>query len=817
MAKKLTEILEEAEKLKKTRPKRDDRAFDRKAQGEEHAKEERGEKVQEKRVGNRIIIRRSARRRERPEAESKLEKPEPKEPVKEEKKEKEEKEERARFRRLKEVEVPPPQKRIKGKKPEKKEVSEPGPPQEVGGPESPEKVPEKVAGPSVPEEEVSEKKKKKKKERPEKIKKKPIKRREVIEELKAEEVLKEAELLEEGTEELTLWGEAAVEPAEEVKEVKKGEKEKKEAEKKEKALPKRVKLEGDSITVNELSRLSGIKAADIIKKLMEMGIMATINQSIDTETAALILTDFNVEAEVEKVDLEKELLEEPPSDPSKLKPRPPVVTVMGHVDHGKTTLLDAIRETRVAESEKGGITQHIGAYLVEKDGKKVCFIDTPGHESFTQMRARGAQVTDVVVLVVAADDGVMPQTVEAINHAKSADVPIVVAINKIDKPEARPERVKNQLVEYGVVPEEWGGNNLFVEISAKKKIGIDELLEAILLQAEMLELRADPEKPGRGVIIESRLDKGKGPVATVIVKEGKVKVGDYFVAGTTYGRVRSLFDDRGRRVKEAGPSTPVEVVGFSEIPEAGEKFYVVDSEEKAKRIAEARKERLKKEASGAVTLEDIFKKLEEGEIKELRVVLKSDVLGTLQALSDALEKLSTDKVKVNIIHKGVGAITEGDIALAKASKGVVIGFNVRPMPKAREMAESDGVDVRLYSVIYELLDDVKKAMKGLLEPKKREEVLGLAEVRKVFKISRVGTVAGCYVKEGVVKRGAKARVIRDKIVIYEGEISSLRRFKDDVKEVQQGYECGLMVKDFNDIKEGDEIEIFTYVYEEQEL
>ncbi len=820
MAKKLTDILEEAERLRKLKARFKKEEEEKKKETPTPSESKDEKKVIEKRVGRGVIVRRALRRKaeekkeEKPEErkeEEKKEKVEVKEEpkvkeeakkieAKEEKPAEEKKEKKPLYRRLKEVKVPPPQKKIK--EPRKKEEEEKKAKEEIKVVEEPREV----------EEERKEKKKKVREKWEERLRKKPVKRREIIEELKAEEVLREA-IEETQEEEVSLWEEKPEEAEEEKKEKKKKAKEKKP----EPSLPKKIKLEGNTITVNELSKLSGIKAVDLIGKLMELGIMANINQSIDTETAALILGEFGIEVEVVKVDIEKELLKEEPDTPDKLKPRPPVVTVMGHVDHGKTTLLDAIRQTRVAEQEAGGITQHIGAYLVEKDGNKICFIDTPGHESFTQMRARGAQVTDIVVLVVAADDGVMPQTVEAINHAKNADVPIVVAINKIDKPNADPEKVKRQLSEHGIIPEEWGGHNLFVEISAKRRQGIEELLEAILLQAEMLDLKANPDKPGRGIIIESKLDKGKGPVGTVIVKEGSIKVGDYFVAGDSYGRVRSMFDDMGRRVKKAGPSTPVEIVGFSEVPEAGEKLYVVENEDVAKKLAEVRAEKKKKEVPQAVSLEDLFKKLEAGELKELQIVLKSDVLGTLQALEDSLTKLSTDKVKVRIIHKGVGAITESDIALAKAAGGIVIGFNVRPTPKAKEIMEQDKIDVRLYSVIYELLDDVKKAMKGLLEPKKREEIVGIAEVRKVFKISRLGTVAGCYVKDGKVLRNANVRLVRDGVVIYDGEVASLKRFKDDVKEVPAGYECGLMIKDYNDIKEGDELEIYRIVYEEPEL
>lgn len=567
----------------------------------------------------------------------------------------------------------------------------------------------------------------------------------------------------------------------------------------------------ETIQVGELAKLMGVKVSELIKKSLQMGMPLTINQSIDADTAAILAYEFGYE--VEKAPIEEEiLLQYIPPSPEELKPRPPVVTVMGHVDHGKTTLLDAIRKTDVVSQEAGGITQHIGAYTVRlEDGKIITFIDTPGHEAFTSMRARGAQVTDIVILVVAADDGVMEQTKEAIEHARAAKVPIVVAINKIDKPEANIERVKSQLADLGLIPEEWGGDTLIANISAKKKIGINELLELVLLQAEMLDLKAAYDRPARGRIIESKLDKGRGAIATVIIQEGTLREGDNFVAGTTYGRVRAMFDSYGQRIKMATPSIPVEILGFEELPQAGDDFIVVETEEKARKIAEyrqrkAREVEIAKETK--ISLEKIFEKLKEGELKELKIVLKADTQGTLEALKTSLEKLSSEKVKVNIIRAGIGAISESDVMLASASEAIVIGFNVKPTPQAKEVAKSERVDVRFYDIIYNLLDDVKKAMVGLLEPKYEEKIIGIVEIRAVFKIPKIGMVAGCYVKEGIVNRSSRIRVIRDGVVIYTGKIASLKRFKEDVKEVAAGYECGIRIEGFQDIKVGDLIEVF---------
>lgn len=576
----------------------------------------------------------------------------------------------------------------------------------------------------------------------------------------------------------------------------------------------------ETIQVGELAKLMGVKVGELLKKALMMGLPLTINQSIDADTAAILADEFGFK--VEKATVEEELLLQyvPPKE-EELKPRPPVVTVMGHVDHGKTTLLDAIRKTDVASREAGGITQHIGAYKVTlEDGRQITFIDTPGHEAFTTMRARGAQVTDIVILVVAADDGVMEQTKEAIEHARAAGVPIVVAINKVDKPNANPERVKSQLAELGLVPEEWGGDTLMANISARNRIGIEELLELVLLQAEMLDLKAAYVRPARGRVIESRLDKGKGPVATVLIQEGTLREGDVFVSGQTFGRVRAMLDSLGQRVKEATPSTPVEILGFEELPQAGDDFIVVEDEEKARKIAEYR-QRKAREAEAAkqtkISLEKLFEKLKEGELKELKIVLKADTQGTLEALDASLQKLSTDKVKVTIIRKGIGAITESDVMLASASEAIVIGFNVKPTSQAKEIAKQEGVDIRFYDVIYHLLEDIKKAMEGLLEPVYEEVITGVVEVRATFKVPKVGIVAGCYVKEGVISRNNKVRVIRDGVVVFTGGIASLKRFKEDVKEVQAGYECGLKIENFNDIKVGDIIEAFEVRKVEQML
>lgn len=573
---------------------------------------------------------------------------------------------------------------------------------------------------------------------------------------------------------------------------------------------KRVIRIAEMIAVGDLAKRMGIKGGDVIKKLMELGVMVNINQVIDADVASLVASEFGYE--VEKVSLEGEALLERKEDlPEQLKPRPPVVTIMGHVDHGKTLLLDAIRKTHVVEGEAGGITQHIGAYDVELENGHVVFIDTPGHEAFTAMRARGAQVTDIVVLVVAADDGVMPQTKEAIDHARAAKVPIVVAVNKIDKPTANPEKVKKELAEYGLVPEQWGGSTLMAEISAKQKMGIKELLELILLQAEMLELRANPDKAARGVIIESRLDKGRGPVATVLIQEGTLRPGEVFIAGSQYGRVRAMLNDKGQRIEEAGPSMPVEVVGFSDVPEAGEIFVVVSEERMAKQISLYRQEKIRqKELSklSKVSLQELYEKIKKGEVKELNVIVKADVQGSIEAVKEALQKLSTEAVKVTIIHEAVGGITETDVNLASASNAIIIGFNVRPTPKAQQLAETERVDIRTYSVIYDAIDDIRKAMEGLLEPTYRERILGRAEVLQVFNISKVGTVAGSLIVDGKVVRGSHARLLRDNVVVYDGRISSLKRFKDDMKDCSQGLECGIKIENFNDIKQGDVIESY---------
>lgn len=573
---------------------------------------------------------------------------------------------------------------------------------------------------------------------------------------------------------------------------------------------KRVIRIAEAISVGDLAKRMGVKSSDLIKKLMEIGMMATVNQMIDPDVASLAASEFGYE--VERVSIEQQDLFETKEDrPEDLEPRPPVVTIMGHVDHGKTMLLDAIRKTNVVEGEAGGITQHIGAYDVALDHGRVVFIDTPGHEAFTAMRARGAQVTDIVVLVVAADDGVMPQTKEAIDHARAANVPIVVAINKIDKPNANPEKVKKELSELGLVPEQWGGTTLFAEISAKQKIGIKELLELILLQAEILELKANPNKPARGIVIESKLDKGRGPVATALVQEGTLKTGDVFIAGAHYGRVRAMFNDKGQKMDQAGPSTPVEVLGFSDVPEAGEKFIVVPDERLARQISLYRQEKIRsKELSklSKVSLEELYEKIKKGEIKELNVVLKADVQGSIEAMKEALKKLSTEEVKVKIIHDGVGGITETDVNLASASNAIIIGFNVRPVPKAQVLAEQEKVDLRTYSVIYDAISDIKKAMEGLLEPTYREHILGRAQVLQLFNIRKLGVVAGSLIIDGKVVRGSHARLLRDNVVIYDGKIASLRRFKDDMKECTQGLECGIWMENFNDIKPGDIIESY---------
>ncbi len=573
---------------------------------------------------------------------------------------------------------------------------------------------------------------------------------------------------------------------------------------------KRIIRIAEVISVGDLAKRMGVKGGDLIKKLMDIGIMATINHLIDADVASLVASEFGYE--VERTSLEhSELLESKPDQPEDLQPRPPVVTIMGHVDHGKTMLLDAIRKTNVVEGEAGGITQHIGAYDVQLENGHVVFIDTPGHEAFTAMRARGAKVTDVVVLVVAADDGVMPQTKEAIDHARAANVPILVAINKIDKPNANPEKVKKELSELGLVPEQWGGNTILAEISAKQKIGIKELLELILVQAEILELKANPNKLARGIVIEAKLDKGRGPVATVLVQEGTLKTGDVFIAGSQYGRVRAMLNDRGQKIEEAGPSVPVEVVGFTAVPEAGEKFIVVTEERLAKQISLHRQEKIRAQELSKlskVSLEELYEKIKKGEIKELNVIIKADVQGSIEAVKEALKKLATGEVEVNIIHGGVGGITESDVNLASASNAIIIGFNVRPGPKAQLLAEQENVDIRTYSVIYDAISDIKKALEGLLEPTYKEHVLGRAQVLQLFNIRKMGTIAGSLIIDGKVVRGSHARLLRDNVVIFDGRISSLRRFKDDMKECTQGFECGIWMENFNDIKPGDIIESY---------
>ena len=572
------------------------------------------------------------------------------------------------------------------------------------------------------------------------------------------------------------------------------------------------------ISVREFAEKLGVEPNQLLQDLISLGKFVAINQPIDFETAQKVAQKYDKVVKLEgseEVSLEEELTETPDREED-LKPRPPVITVMGHVDHGKTTLLDYIRNTKVAEREAGGITQHIGASVVETDtseGKKtLVFLDTPGHEAFTAMRARGAQATDIVVLVVAADDGVMPQTVEAINHAKAAGVPIIVAINKIDKPGANPDRVKQELTQHGLIPEDWGGDTVMVPVSAKTGEGVDELLEMIALQAELMELKANPNKPARGVVLEAKLDKKRGPVATFLVQSGTLKVGDAVVAGLYAGKIRAMFDDKGRQVKEAPPSMPVEVLGLEGVPMAGDKFTVVESLEKARKIAQKRQELAKESAlerEKRVSLEDLFNQMKAGEVKELNVVLKADAQGSIEAIRKSLQELSSPEVKVNVIHAGVGPITENDIMLAAASNAIVVGFNVRPDSAARKAAEREKVDVRTYRVIYDIVDEIKKAMEGLLEPEEKEIYLGSAEVRATFKVPKVGTVAGCYVRDGVIVRNANVRLVRDGVVIYEGKISSLKRFKDDVKEVQAGYECGVGLENFNDIKVGDIIECYT--------
>ncbi|OMF36765.1 translation initiation factor IF-2 [Paenibacillus sp. FSL H8-0548] len=576
--------------------------------------------------------------------------------------------------------------------------------------------------------------------------------------------------------------------------------------------PKKIIVRG-TMTVGELAKLLHKDASEVIKKLIFLGVMATINQEIDMDAIHLIATDYGVEVEV-KIPVEEDSFEtvEEADEETDLVSRPPVVTIMGHVDHGKTTLLDAIRKTNVTSGEAGGITQHIGAYQVEINNKKITFLDTPGHEAFTLMRARGAQVTDITIIVVAADDGIMPQTVEAISHAKAAGVPIIVAVNKIDKPEANIEKIKQEMTEYELVPEEWGGDTIFVEVSAKQRIGLEGLLEMILLVAEVNDYKANPNKRARATVIEAELDKGKGPVARILVQHGTLKIGDAFVAGNCFGRIRAMVNDKGRRLKEAGPSTPIEITGLTEVPQAGDPFMVFEDERKARAIADRRSIKQRQTDMGSntrVTLEDLYNHIKDGEIKDLNVIIKSDVQGATEALKGSLAKIEIEGVRVKIIHSGVGAITESDIILASASNAIVIGFNVRPDPQAEATIAQEKVDVRMHRVIYNVIDEIEQAMKGMLDPIYKEVVIGHAEVRNVFKVTKVGAIAGCMITSGKITRSAEARLIRAGIVVFTGKIESLKRFKDDAKEVAQGYECGITLDRFNDLREGDTIEAFV--------
>ena len=572
----------------------------------------------------------------------------------------------------------------------------------------------------------------------------------------------------------------------------------------------------ENITVKDLAADLKKTSSEVIKKLFDLGIMATINQTIDFDTAYLVADSFGVTANKKEEIKDEDILFDDSEDKEEdLKPRPPVVVVMGHVDHGKTSLLDAIRKTNVIEGEAGGITQHIGAYKVNVNGREITFLDTPGHEAFTSMRARGAQITDIAILVVAADDGVMPQTIEAINHAKAANIPIIVAINKIDLPGANPDRVKQELMKYDLVPEEWGGDTIFVPISALRHINIDNLLEMVLLEADMLNLRANPNKQAKGAVIEARLDRAQGPVASVLVQRGTLNVGDRIIVGNAIGRIRTMKNDKGKKVKEAGPSTPVEITGLTEVPEAGDIFYEVKDEKTAKHLIEQRKLASREKTianNDVVTLDNLFEKMESEDLKQLNIIVKTDVQGTAEAMKSSLEKLSNDEVKVKVIHSIAGGVTESDVQLAKAAKAIIIAFNVRPVGAAKQLAEKEGVEIKQYSVIYQAIDDVQDAMKGMLAPVYIEKNIGNAEVRQTFKISNVGTIAGCFVTDGKLERNAGVRVIREGVVIHDGKLISLKRFKDDAKEVSKGFECGIQIQDFNDVKEGDTIE--AYVKEE---
>ena len=578
-----------------------------------------------------------------------------------------------------------------------------------------------------------------------------------------------------------------------------------------KAIKRVIKIL-DEVSVGELAKRMGTRIEDILAKLEALGIETSADVILDADTAELVAAEFSYNIEDASKEIEGVLLDSEDRE-EELVPRPPVVTVMGHVDHGKTLLLDAIRKSHVADGEAGGITQHVGAYEVAVgDNKQVVFIDTPGHEAFTEMRARGAQITDIVVLVVAADDGVMPQTVEAINHAKAANVPIIVALNKIDKPQAQPEKVRQTLTEHGLISENWGGETLFAEVSAKTKEGIGDLLEMILLQAEMMDLKGNPSRRGRGIILESGMDKSRGVTATVIVKRGRLRRGDYFVVGDHYGKIRSMVNDKGKMIKEAGPSSAAVVLGFSDIPEVGDIIQVVKNEKEAKQVASYRHTKALKEkadAQASVTLDELYEKIREGEVTELNLIVKADVMGSLKAVCEVLNKLGNEEVKIRVVHEAVGGIIESDINLATASNAIVVGFNVRPEPKARTLAKKEGIEIRAYSIIYDVIDDTTKALTGLLVPKKEEKVMGRAEVRATFSVPKIGMVAGCFVVEGEIPRNALVHLLRDNVVVYEGKISSLKRFKDDVKVVQSGYECGLGIENFNDIKIGDVIEAYV--------
>lgn len=584
-------------------------------------------------------------------------------------------------------------------------------------------------------------------------------------------------------------------------------------------IVKQITLEGP-LTVQEFAHLLNKKSTEVIKKLISMGSLVTINQELDVDTLVLLGSEFGTSVEL-KVTKEEMLFADAKEDkPEDLQERPPMVTIMGHVDHGKTSLLDVIRHSNVTASEAGGITQHIGAYQVEVKGRKITFLDTPGHEAFTAMRARGAKVTDIVILVVAADDGVMPQTIEAIHHSQAANIPIIIAINKIDKENANPDRIKQELTEYNLVPEEWGGDTIYCNVSAKMRDGLENLLETILLVADISDLKANPHKKANGTVIEAKLDKGRGPVATVLVLEGTLKIGDYIIAGTAQGRIRAMLDDKGRRLKKALPATPVEIVGLSDVPQAGDNFNVVENEHLAKQIISERTVLKREEtmnASSRISLDELFAQIQKGEIQDLNLIIKADVQGSIEAIKQSLEKLSNEEVRVKIIHQGVGGITETDVMLASASNAIIIGFNVRPDTNARKAAENQQIDIRLYRVIYTAIEDVKLALSGLLKPELKEVVEGRGEVKAVIKVPKVGFVAGCYITEGKVVRNNQVRVFRDNIVIHEGDISSLKRFKEDVKEVSSGFECGLSLEKFNDFREGDQFESFTQEEVKREL